>query len=296
MSAIAILRQLGAEATLASGGGLGRKQGCRQTANTLEEPVQTLGSGRSGRLFFWSVTEACLYHLPGRGGEAVGAGIVHGDEAKCLGERNAIGPGLQKFDLGVHSPENRVQGYVAHGSMWYGALGKYGRTTGEGETLNYANEPGSVHSEERALAVGNANARGSGPFARFLRLPHHPRQHGKWGGCGQDYRGAARCPVLPALSSCSLIVDVNRRSRYFFSNRNFFQRAFCAAAIRLRPATDILPIRRRPLRPNFSSARTAWCSRPTVALASLSCCLRTATTSSRLGIPDSVAHHCWESG
>jgi hypothetical protein len=120
-------------------------------AKTVEKPVQSLASSRSCFPFFRSVTEACLYHLQGRGGEAVGAAIVHGNEAKRLGERNAIGPRLEKFDLRVHPTENGAQGDVAQGSMWYETLGKNNRTAREGETLNYANEPDIVHSEESTL-------------------------------------------------------------------------------------------------------------------------------------------------
>ena len=130
-----------------------------------------------------------MYHLPGRGGEAGAAGIVHDDEAESLGVCNAIGPSLQKLDFSVYPPENRAQAYVANGAICYLALEKDGRTAGEGETLNYTNEAGSAYDKEGALSVRNAYARSSGPFTRFSNRRHHPDKLGKRDGCDQDYCG-----------------------------------------------------------------------------------------------------------
>jgi len=138
-------------------------------------------------LFLRVIAVAFFLHTAYGQGEAIGTDIVHDEEAECLGERNAIGSGLEKFDLGFDSAENRVQRHVAHGSMQDGAFGKDGRTTAEGEALNHSDEVDGIHGEECALAVGNANARGAGVFAGFLSLPRHPAQHRKRGACGQDY-------------------------------------------------------------------------------------------------------------
>lgn len=134
----------------------------------MQEAIQPLEARKTGRFFFRSIAEARFFHLFCGGGEAVGAGIVHGDKAECLGEWNPIGAGLEKFDLGVDPSENGIKRNVADGSVWNGALGKDGRTTGKGEALNYADEADSVHGKHCALAVGNTNARCAGAPARFF--------------------------------------------------------------------------------------------------------------------------------
>jgi len=146
-----------------------------------------LASSITSLLFVWVIAEAFFLHMVYGQGKAIGTDIVHDEEAECLGERNAIGTGLEKFDLGFDSAKNGVQRHVAHGSMRNGAFGKDGRATAEGEALNYTDEVDGIHGEECALAVGNANARGAGVSAGFLSLPRHPGQHRKRGACGQGY-------------------------------------------------------------------------------------------------------------
>lgn len=85
-----------------------------------------MGSGKTGWLFLGSIAEAGFFHLLGGGGKAVGAGVVHGNETECLGERNAISADLEKFNLSVDPPKNRAQSYIAHSSVWNGTLGKNG--------------------------------------------------------------------------------------------------------------------------------------------------------------------------
>jgi len=116
---------------------------------------------------------------------------------------------------------------------------------------------------------------------------------------GADVALPIRTLLRDGSQHCGFLTDrelnanesfLSHASYFFFTNRNFAHRFRCAAAIRLRPSADIL---RGPLRPPVwfprdSNTRMASASRSTVALASLCCDLRIATTSS-FGIwPDST--------
>jgi hypothetical protein len=51
-------------------------------------------------------------------------------------------------------------------------LGENGGTSGERETLKDADEVGSIDGKQRALVVGDADARGTRCPAGFLRVLH----------------------------------------------------------------------------------------------------------------------------
>jgi hypothetical protein len=61
-----------------------------------------------------------------------------------LGQRDAIGAGLEEFDMSADFAEDRFHHHVTHGSVGNRTLGENGGTSGEGEALKDANEVGPI--------------------------------------------------------------------------------------------------------------------------------------------------------
>jgi hypothetical protein len=140
----------------------------------VEEQAQRFGGwGRKRGWLGWQcVAETFLFHLFCGGGETAGACILHGEEAEGLGERDAVRAGLKEFNLSADFAEDGLHGDVAHGSVGNRAFGEDGGTSGEREALKHANEAGIVDGKQRALAIGDADARGARVLTRLLRFLH----------------------------------------------------------------------------------------------------------------------------
>ena len=75
------------------------------------------------------VAEALFFHLAGRRAESSGAVVVHGEKTEGLSERDAIGAGLQEFDLGGNFPKHRIQNHLSHNASLDRTLGENSRSS-----------------------------------------------------------------------------------------------------------------------------------------------------------------------
>jgi len=116
----------------------------------VEEQAQRFGrwSGKKWRQFrSRSVAVTLPLHSFCGGGEALGTGIAHGEKAEGLRQRYAIGAGLKEFDMRADFAEDGIHSDVTHGSVGNRAFGEDGGTSGQRETLKYANEAGAVDAK-----------------------------------------------------------------------------------------------------------------------------------------------------
>ena len=88
----------------------------------------------TGRFRWWDVAQTLLFHHLCGSQKALRTLFFHRQEAKCLRQRNAIGTGLQKFDMSRNFAKHRAQGNVAHGSGRNRASGKDSGTRDRGRT------------------------------------------------------------------------------------------------------------------------------------------------------------------
>jgi len=115
------------------------------TADAVQKQAQSFRCGGGKRRWFgWSVAEALLLHLFCGRGEAPGTPVVHGDKPERLRERDAVGAGLQEFDVGADFAVHRIQGDITQGSMGNRAFREDGGTSGERQALKHADKANIV--------------------------------------------------------------------------------------------------------------------------------------------------------
>ena len=118
-----------------------------ETAHAISQQTQRFGSWVTGRFRWRDVAQTLLFHHLCGCQKALGTLFFHGQEAKCLRQRNAIGAGLQKFDVGRNFAKHRPQGNVAHGSGRNRASRKDGGTSTNRHSLQHAHEVFLVDAE-----------------------------------------------------------------------------------------------------------------------------------------------------
>lgn len=84
-----------------------------------------------GLAFLPRIAVACLFHQLCEIGESLCTLASHGDKAKSLGERNAIGASLKKFDPGADFPEDGIQSNFTVGAFGNRTFGQHRRASAE---------------------------------------------------------------------------------------------------------------------------------------------------------------------
>ncbi len=106
----------------------------------------------------FNVRETCK-HFFGSHFEAIAAYLIHRKEAECLREWNTVRTRVQKFNLGVHLPQNGSHSHFTECSRSNRPFHQQSRSPCQGETLNDTDELLLIDCEECFLLVRDTDSR-----------------------------------------------------------------------------------------------------------------------------------------